>query len=230
MTTALLRPWGAGAGLRPGWREGELFHGLDDTDLRCVRTCLRATTVDFVRDDRIVATHDHNGRIGVVLSGVLLDVTENIDGTSSVVDVIEPGGLFGDGWESDSDAGRVVIAPTAGRAILLRADRLVEGYSPCAMRPRVVDNFLRASLAKSQRLRAHLELVSRRSLRERILHYLRAEADRAGRADFTIPLSRAQLADFLHADRAAISRELSRLRADGLLTYRRSAFVLTGAR
>lgn len=210
----------------PGWRVGELFHGLSREDFDCVSHCLGATFIEFSRGDRIVSEHDATGRIGVMLSGIALDISEHADGTSSIVDVVEPGSLFGDGWERDTVAAHALVAATDGRVTVLESSRLVGGYSRCTVRPQLVDNFLRATLSKNERLREHLELVSRRSLRDRVMHYLRAEVERNGSLRFTIPLSRAELADYLHADRAAISRELSRMRAEGLLSYHLNSFAL----
>lgn len=210
----------------PGWRAGELFEGIGPDAFDCVRRCLGAQFVEFSKRDRIASERDDRPRIGVLLSGSALDVSEHADGTSSVVDVIEPGGLFGDGWNSVGGAARVLVAAGEGRAVLLGSERLVGGDAGCEVRPRLVDNLLRAVLAKNERLREHLELVSRRTLRERLIGYLRGESERIGGSTFTIPLSRAELADFLHADRAAVSRELSRMRDDGLVSYDRSTFAL----
>ncbi|KAB1654556.1 Crp/Fnr family transcriptional regulator [Pseudoclavibacter chungangensis] len=217
----------AGRPVSPGWRPGELFEGIDGAGFECVRRCLGAHVVEFSKRDRIASERDDRPRIGVLLSGVALDASEHADGTSSVLDVIEPGGLFGDGWDSAGGASRVLVAAGEGRAVLLGSERLVGGHEGCGVRPRLVDNLLRAVLAKNERLRGHLELVSRRTLRERLIGYLRGESERVEGSTFTIPLSRAELADFLHADRAAVSRELSRMRDDGLVAYDRSTFALT---
>mgnify|MGYP002135641960 CR=1 FL=1 len=56
--------------------------------------------------------------------------------------------------------------------------------------------------------------------------YLLSEAEQQGSMTFTIPFSRIQLADYLNCDRSALSRELSLMQRDGLLTCRRSSFCL----
>ena len=60
--------------------------------------------------------------------------------------------------------------------------------------------------------------------RLKILSYLSAQARAAGSAEFEIPFSRQQMADYLSVDRSALSAELSRLKAEGLLDYHRNAF------
>lgn len=72
----------------------------------------------------------------------------------------------------------------------------------------------------------HLRLVSLKSLRGRLQYFLRSKAQEFQSSTFTVRLSRQEMADHLHADRAALSRELSRMKADGLIDYYRNSFRL----
>lgn len=181
------------------------------------------------------------GTMGVVLEGTALEVRGRADGTRLIVDVIRAGGLIGGALPSAAPGEltggqhpiaadpHVVIAAEPTRVMIMDSGRLVEGVSACTVRPRVLDNFVRSVLVREGRLRAHLDLVTRGSLRERRGRYLADERARSLTDTFTIPLSRAQLAEYLHADRAALSRELSRMRADSshaLVEYERSSFRL----
>ena len=56
--------------------------------------------------------------------------------------------------------------------------------------------------------------------------YLSDQAVAQGGREVVIPFDRQQLADYLGVDRSAMSHELSRMREDGLLTYRKNRFVL----
>ena len=59
-----------------------------------------------------------------------------------------------------------------------------------------------------------------------MLSYLSMEAEKQGGPEFAIPFNRQQLADYLSVDRSAMSRELSRMKAEGLLDYHRNRFRL----
>lgn len=65
-----------------------------------------------------------------------------------------------------------------------------------------------------------------KSLRGRLLSYLSAQAVQSGSDAFDIPFDRQQLADYLNADRSALSAELSKMQRDGLITFRKNHFVL----
>lgn len=56
--------------------------------------------------------------------------------------------------------------------------------------------------------------------------FLSNESRRAGRSDFTIHYDRQQLADYLNVDRTALSKELSKMRDDGLISFRKNQFSI----
>ena len=69
-----------------------------------------------------------------------------------------------------------------------------------------------------------IQVLSLRSLRKKIHTLLQQYMRRSGGSTFTIPLSRDDMAVFLGCDRSALSRELARMKEDGLIDYYRNSF------
>ncbi|WP_417027705.1 Crp/Fnr family transcriptional regulator, partial [Baileyella intestinalis] len=69
-------------------------------------------------------------------------------------------------------------------------------------------------------------LLSSKSVRDKILAYLNNVRLQKGANEFDIPFDRQQLADFLNIERTALSKELSRMKSEGLIEYRKNHFVL----
>ena len=65
-----------------------------------------------------------------------------------------------------------------------------------------------------------------KTVRGRLLTYLSGQAVRAGGMEFDLPFNRQQLADYLNLDRSALSKELGRMRDEGLLDFNKNHFVL----
>ena len=76
---------------------------------------------------------------------------------------------------------------------------------------------LRLMADKNAKLLAKLEVISKKTLRKTLLTYFSFQSEQAGSPTFTIPMTRTQLADYLCADRTAVARELSHMKADGLI-------------
>ena len=72
-------------------------------------------------------------------------------------------------------------------------------------------------------------ILSQRGLRDRVLVYLTMQAERRGTMTFRIPFSREELAAFLCVNRSALSHELSRMEAEGLIRFRKNEFTLLSA-
>lgn len=218
------------AAIGPGSRL--FFEGVADDQLACVRSCLGAQLFSFERGDEILACSAERSYYGVLDSGVAFDVRRHANGDRTLVDVVEPGDLLGEGWRAGRWNGaeppreRAVVGAAPGTVLLLDPSRLSDPSVACPAKISVQTSLLRSVLHKEERLRAKLEILRHRSLRSRIGSYLIVESQRRGSERFSLPLSRAELAEYLHADRAAVSRELARMRDDGLIEFHRNSFVL----
>ena len=68
--------------------------------------------------------------------------------------------------------------------------------------------------------------MSKRTTREKLISYLSDQAKIQGSNSFTIPMNRQQLADFLSVDRSAMSKELCKMRDEGLIVFNKNKFTL----
>ena len=79
---------------------------------------------------------------------------------------------------------------------------------------------------KNAQLMEKLEIVSKKTLRRKILTYLSFQAEHQDSRTFELPMSRTQLADYLCADRTAVSRELARMKQEGRIDFDKNTFTL----
>ncbi|MBR4429122.1 MAG: winged helix-turn-helix domain-containing protein, partial [Clostridia bacterium] len=85
---------------------------------------------------------------------------------------------------------------------------------------RVMASFARRALDMNDRI----QVLSQRTLRKKIYTLLVQYAAKAGSNTFDLPLSREDMAVFLGCDRSALSRELARMKEDGIIDYYRNSF------
>lgn len=70
------------------------------------------------------------------------------------------------------------------------------------------------------------DILSHRSLRGKISAFLSEEYQKNQSSSFTIPYDRQQMADYLSTDRSALSKELSKMKREGILEYKHNWFQL----
>lgn len=85
---------------------------------------------------------------------------------------------------------------------------------------------LSISVKKNLTLSRRIFCTSPKTIRERLLTYLSSQAGRSGSSTFHIPFNRQQMADYLNVDRSALSKELGKMRDEGLLTFHKNRFTL----
>ena len=76
---------------------------------------------------------------------------------------------------------------------------------------------LRLISDKAQALSERVDVLSRRSIREKLLCYFRQLADQTGSESFLLPFSLSTLADYIATDRSAMMREMKRMKEEGIL-------------
>ena len=70
-------------------------------------------------------------------------------------------------------------------------------------------------------------VLHRKNIRGRLLTYLTAEYRKQGTSTFEIPFNRQQLADYLNVDRSALSKELGKMKEEGILDFHKNVFRLS---
>lgn len=211
-----------------------MFLGFSADELQRVCACLGVEVRPFERGDVLVREQDPLTSVGVVASGSVHSTRLLPDGHRDLVSIVSVGEVFGEeilgGREGLSAC--TVTGASPGVVLSVGMQRIVRASGPlCELRSRVVENLFHLLAEKNVALQQRLELLAHRSLRERILLYL----DEQRRAHhpatrFAIDLSREQLAEYLRADRAALSRELMRMKRDGLIDVERNVFQLLDVR
>jgi CRP-like cAMP-binding protein len=79
---------------------------------------------------------------------------------------------------------------------------------------------------KAITLSRQLEFLSIRSMRGRIAAFLLEQHKKSGRATFMLDMNRNELADFLNVARPSLSREMCRMRNEGILDFHRSSMQI----
>ena len=98
----------------------------------------------------------------------------------------------------------------------------------CEFHNKLVGNLLQVVAEKNMILNQKIEIISKRTTREKLITFLLSEAKKKNAGEFEIPYNRQELADYLGVDRSALSAEIARMRRDGLIESEKSRFRLLG--
>ncbi len=206
-----------------------LFSAMDLAEREAMLERLGGKVVSYRKGAFLLREGEPVTALGVLLEGGALIVQEDFWGNRSVMAAVEPGATFGETFACAPGSVSTVSVQASLPSRILYLDlrrALVPADGPCPWRDKLIALLLSDLAEKNLRLNRRLTHMGRRTTRDKVLSYLSLRAKEVGRADFFIPFSRQQLADYLAVDRSGLSAELSRLKAQGLLDYRRNRFVL----
>ena len=209
--------------------ECPLFRQIHPDDLTAMLKCLSAREVTARKGEFIETTSGGKPLMGVVLEGSVEMISEDYFGKKSILTVLTVGNLFGETYSCLQARNRTVAfqVQDACRVLILDYDRILHACKlVCRFHHRMIENMVELIAEKNLELIEKLEVVSRTSIREKLLTYLTRQAERAGSLTFTIPMGRSELAEYLCADRSAMTRELSKLREEGILAFDKRTFTL----
>ena len=96
----------------------------------------------------------------------------------------------------------------------------------CPFHSMMVHNLIRIMSANKGRAEEKLEHISQKTTRDKLRSYLSRKALQEGSYSFDIPYNRQELADYLGVDRSAMSSELGKMKAEGILEFKKNHFIL----
>ena len=213
----------------PVIRSSQLFSGISAEEISAMLGCLDAKEESFPKGSFLLRAGDTAEAIGLILSGSVLVVHEDIWGNRNIVSKAGPGETFAAAFACapGSVLNVSVIAEIPVTAMFLNVKRILNVCpSACAHHNRIIRNLLGELAEKNLRFNEKLTHVGQRSTRSKIMSYLSAEAQRLGTYEFDIPFSRQQFADYLGVERSGLSVELGKMKKDGVLDFHKSHFVL----
>ena len=206
-----------------------LFDGIHEDELLHLLSCLNAKVADYKKGGFVWLQGDSNYRVGIVLAGKVHITKEDVMGNRSLIASIEAPSIFGESMvSSEAESSPVSVQAAAdSKIMLIDFARLVKSCSSaCEFHSRLVQNMMKIIARKNIYLNEKISYLKRTTTRQKLAAYLLAHMESRSSMRLTIPLSREELADYLGVNRSALSRELSFMKRDGLIDYRKNNFEI----
>lgn len=206
-----------------------LFRDIKKNELGCLMSCLGTKVREYKSGQYIFLAGDKLNYIEVALSGLAEVIKENLAGNKHIIAMLQPSDLFAEGIVCTESR----ISPVTVRAkqdmevLLIPYEKIVRtcGRS-CTYHIRLIQNMMVVLGEKNSRLNEKIELLTLKGMREKIASYLVNEMNDRKKNSFEIMLNRTQLAEYLNVSRTSMSRELSRMKEDGLIDYSGKKFKI----
>ena len=180
-----------------------IFDGIDENDIKKMLVCFEARTRIFKKDRTIVSNIINIKMIGIIISGTANMERYDYNGNRSIIEKLEKNSVFGEVFSRlGSDIS--VIATSDCEVLFIEYEHLIKRCK-------------KGCIYHSIDLNKRLEVLSKRTIREKLLSYFELLANDNPKRKFTLPFTYTDLADYLSIDRSAMMREIKNLKDDGFI-------------
>lgn len=194
-----------------------IFEGINDDELEQMLDCFKAKRRKFNSGSNI--TQKMGSSLGVVLSGEADLIRFDYDGYRNIMEHLSTGDVFGEAGAALDGEELAVICDRKCEILFIDHSKIVKPCAKaCPYHSTLINNLLSSTEQKVQSQRRHLDVLSRRTLRNKLIAYFKICAGSQGSNSFTLPFGLADLAGYLFVDRSAMLREMKKLRDDGIIS------------
>ena len=206
-----------------------LFEGICYEDRRTMLGCIGYHIGTFRKGDIINFEDEKIKHVGIVVEGSVDMIKEDIWGNKTMLVRSRKDDVFAETFACGSDNLSMVTFQVSEDATLLYLpfNRVMHNCTmACQFHHQLIENMVHVIANKNRDLMRKVEVVSKRTTREKLLSFLSIQAQLQQTRYFEIPLGRVELAEYLCVDRSAMTRELSKMKEEGLIDYDKNCFRL----
>jgi CRP-like cAMP-binding protein len=209
--------------------QSALFEGISVQDRRALLGCMGYRVRTFPKGSFVAMEDEKINQIGIILSGTVDMVKEDLWGNRTMLLRMKKNEVFGETFACGDHGNSTVtfVASQTAEILFLPFCRVTRCCTnSCEFHHRLSDNLVGIMANKNRELMRKVEVVTKRTTREKLLAYLSIQGQLQGSSTVDLPLSRVELAEYLCVDRSAMTRELMKMQQDGLIAYEKNRFKL----
>ena len=206
-----------------------LFHSIEEEQVKELMVCLNAYVKRYSKGQFILFDGEVVSHMGVVIRGNVHMMKEDVWGHQTLLTYMTKGDLLGESFAMCQETNSFVSFLSASDTEILFLDIrhiLTPCRNNCAFHRRLTQNMFDLLGQKNIQLMEKIEILSKATLREKILAFLSMQAQQQDSKYIRLSLSRAEMASYLCTNRSSMIRELSAMRKDGLIDFDKNTFIL----
>ena len=181
-------------------------------------TCKNVQKKSFKKNQTITTYIQKRNQICIILNGSADLVRYDLNGNKSIIEHFTKNDVFGEALYIVTTNNELSVEAKKNCEVLFFIYDNVHQKcrNNCKFHQTLSENFSNLILNKVMDLNTRVEILTKRSIREKLRGYFNILSTRSLSKTFSLPFSLTDLADYLSVDRSAMMRELKTLRDEGL--------------
>ncbi len=208
--------------------KNNLFNNITPEEQQTMLHCFKTITKTYFSGETVCFFDDKDQGIGIIEEGSACVIHSLPNGSQTILEQLKSGDIFGQLFYFYGNKENIWVEATSDcKVMYFDYEHIVKRCSKaCFHHSQLVHNVLEMISTKTQSICEHLEVLSQRSIRERLMAYFEILATQSSNNTFELPFTMTSLADYLSVDRSAMSRELGKMKDEGLISINKKIITL----
>ena len=199
-----------------------IFKNMNPDEISDALKSLGARRITFRKEHIIISNLVDDDLIGVIINGKASIVNYGYSGNRDIIDNLEYDDVFGKPFFNiNSDV--VVIASTDCEVLFIDYHLLISHGSKY---DKINYNINKLLTGKIYSLYEKIEILSKRTIREKLLTYFNNLSKKYHKKSFNLPITYIELADYLSVDRSAMTREIKKLKDEKIISINGKKIII----
>lgn len=182
-------------------------------------SCHKVQKKTFSKNEVITSYIKKRNQLCILISGNADLVRYDLNGNRTIVEHFSQYDAFGEVFYAVTTNNELLVEAREKCEVLfyIYDDIRNKCRSNCKFHQMLAEDLPELILSKVTDLNMRIELLTKRSIRDKLLGYFNLVSSRYLSKSFSLPFSLTDLADYLSVDRSAMMRELKLLKEDGFI-------------
>lgn len=206
-----------------------IFRDMSEKEIYDSCRFLSAHEKHYKKGDFIFKITDDISEFAVLTSGLVQISNVDLDGNSTITDIIFPGDSFCESLSliGGLEAPVFAVAKENSCVVWFNPSYISSSYTENRFINKLNSNMIKTLADKCLRSNERIQILSKKTIKEKVMLYLHHYCEKFEKNSVSIPFSRQDFANYLGVERSALSRELSNMQKSGLIKIEKDTIYLS---
>ncbi len=212
-----------------------IFENMTESEIERGLKFFSARVGRYEKGNILNTVSDPMDCFGIVLSGVVHVCMTDYEGQKTIMATVSRGDGFGESLSFlGCDSAVYIRAAEDCEVLWLNCDNIKNATSQSGENNLFVQRFIKDLANRTLKMNDRIQILSKHTLREKLITFFKLQTHmniNIGKSKeptkvFTVPLDRNGMAVYLGVDRSSLSRELSKMKSEGLIDFNKNKFKI----
>jgi len=210
-------------------QKSKLFGGLNKDNTEYALCFLNAAEKEYSKGEFMHQAGHRLLHFGLVMSGTVQVCMDDINGNNMIMANATAGETFGESlcFLSMDDIPIYIRAVTDVRVLWMETSSIFACLQGCDTRKHdLIIRFISMLAERTLAMNDRIQILSKLCLRDKLVTFFSQYMYKSGSRVFVVPFDRSDMSVYLGTNRSSLSRELSKMRKEGIIKFHKNHFHL----